>query len=247
VLLSSIDIGVKKMGHFDSANSDDPRLTPVQLKIVQVIEESLRRDGHSPSMQEIADGAGLASTSSVSYQLSKLERQGVVAREPRRPRTIKLCRRPGLVRRRFVSTDRGPGQGGDADGDALAQVPMMGRIAAGTGVTATELPDEVLPLPRLLVGYGDLMMLTVTGESMSGAAIADGDWVVVRRQDSADNGDIVAAMLDSDTEESKAATVKTYRRRDGHAWLIPHNPAFTPIPADNAGIIGKVVAVLRRT
>ena len=129
MLLSSINIGVKKMGHFESANTDDPRLTPVQLKIVQAIDESLQRDGHSPSMQEIADG----------------------------------------------------------------------------------------------------------------------DWVVVRRQDSADNGDIVAAMVDSDTEEGKGATVKTYRRRDGHAWLIPHNPAFTPIPADNASIIGKVVAVLRRT
>jgi repressor LexA len=237
---------VKKVENFDSPSSDDPTLTPVQLRIVRVIDESVQRDGHSPSMREIGDGAGLASTSSVSYQLSQLEKQGVVVREPRRPRTIKLCRRPGRVT--LARADRGPQRGGGADGDALAQVPMMGRIAAGIPTTVAELPaDDVLALPRLLVGYGDLMMLTVTGESMTGAAIADGDWVVVRRQDSAENGDIVAAMVDSDTEERMAATVKTYRRRDGHAWLIPHNPAFTPIPADNATIVGKVVAVLRRT
>lgn len=233
------------MGHFDSPRSDDRRLTPVQLKIVQVIDESVQRDGHSPSMREIADGAGLASVSSVSYQLSRLEEQGVISREPRCPRTIKLRRRPGWVPP--ARADRGPEQRADAGEQALAAVPMMGRIAAGIPTTAIERAEDVLPLPRMLVGYGDLMMLTVTGESMTGAAIADGDWVVVRRQDSADNGDIVAAMVDSDTEEGKAATVKTYRRRDGHAWLIPHNPAFTPFPADNATIVGKVVAVLRRT
>lgn len=235
------------MGHIDSPRSDDRRLTPVQLKIVQVIDETVQRAGHSPSMREIADGAGLASVSSVSYQLSRLEEQGVITREPRRPRTIKLRRRPGRMRPRFADADRGPEEHADASDQALAAVPVMGRIAAGIPTTAAELPEDVVPLPRMLVGYGDLMMLTVTGESMTGAAIADGDWVVVRRQASADNGDIVAAMVDSDTEEGKAATVKTYRRRDGHAWLIPHNPAFTPFPADNATIVGKVVAVLRRT
>lgn len=234
------------MGHSDSPSSDDRRLTTTQLKIVQAIDEAAQRDGHSPSMREIADRAGLASVSSVSYHLLKLEKQGVVAREPRRPRTIKLRRRPGLMPP--PRDDRGPERDGGAGEQPVAQVPIMGRIAAGVPTTAAELPDDVLPLPRLLVGYGDLMMLTVTGESMTGAAISDGDWVVVRRQAAAENGDIVAAMVDSDTEEGKAATVKTFRQRDGHAWLIPHNPAFTPVPVDHAtDIIGKVVAVLRRT
>jgi repressor LexA len=109
------------------------------------------------------------------------------------------------------------------------------------------LVEDVVPLPRMLVGSGDdLIMLKVVGDSMIGAAIADGDWLVVRRQASAENGDIVAAMVDSDTGDGAEATVKTFRRRDGHVWLIPHNPAFTPIPGDDAVIIGKVVAVMRR-
>jgi len=189
-------------------------------------------------MREIAAASGLASTSSVSYQLSKLEEQGMVVREPRRPRTTMLRQRHGQVRPRRDAAEPG--------GEKLAQVPMMGKIAAGVPITATELPEDVISLPRLLVGHGDLMMLTVVGDSMTDAAIADGDWVVVRRQDSADNGDIVAAMLDSDTADGGEATVKTYRERDGHVWLIPHNPAYTPIPGDSAKIIGKVVAVLRR-
>jgi repressor LexA len=125
-------------------------------------------------------------------------------------------------------------------------VPLVGRIAAGAPSLAEELLEDVIPLPTMLVGGGDgLMMLTVAGDSMIGAAIVDGDWLVVRRQASAEDGDIVAAMVDGGAAGWEA-TVKTYRRRDGHVWLIPQNPAYAPICGDSAVIIGKVVAVLRR-
>lgn len=119
-------------------------------------------------------------------------------------------------------------------------VPVVGRIAAGGPILAEQSVETVFPLPSELVGDGDLFLLKVVGESMIEAAICDGDWVVVRRQPDADNGEIVAAMLEDE------ATVKTFKRRDGHVWLMPHNPAFEPIPGDDAQILGKVVAVLRR-
>ncbi|MET1018930.1 MAG: transcriptional repressor LexA, partial [Microterricola sp.] len=123
--------------------------------------------------------------------------------------------------------------------DSAAMVPMVGRIAAGIPITAEQQVEEVFPLPRQLVGNGDLFMLKVVGESMIDAAICDGDWVVVRAQKTAENGEIVAAMLDNE------ATVKVFRQRDGHTWLLPRNSNFEPILGDYAEILGKVVAVLR--
>jgi hypothetical protein len=128
----------------------------------------------------------------------------------------------------------------------MTAVPLVGRIAAGVPILADETPDEVIALPKLLTGEGSLIALRVAGDSMIGAAIADGDWVVVRRQPDADNGDIVAAMIESDGSADREATVKTLKKADGHTWLIPHNPVYTPILADRAEIIGKVVSVLRR-
>ena len=121
-----------------------------------------------------------------------------------------------------------------------------GRIAAGDPVLASELIEDVIPLPRQLVGEGELIMLKVAGDSMINAAIADGDWVVIRRESDVENGDIVAAMIESDTSADGEATVKTFKKSDGHVWLIPHNPAYAPILGDEAKILGKVVAVLRR-
>jgi repressor LexA len=125
-------------------------------------------------------------------------------------------------------------------------VPLVGRIAAGVPIISDESVEEIIPLPKQLVGEGDLIMLRVAGESMINAAIADGDWVVVRRESDVENGDIVAAMVESDTSGDSEATVKTFKKVDGHVWLIPHNPAYSPMMADNATIIGKVVTVLRR-
>jgi repressor LexA len=121
-----------------------------------------------------------------------------------------------------------------------AYVRLLGEIAAGNPRDANQSVEDVFPLPKQLVGEGDLFLLKVVGDSMIDAAIADGDWVVIREQQVAENGEIIAAMIDGE------ATVKSYRMSDGHIWLIPHNPAFAPIQGDGATILGKVVSVLRR-
>jgi repressor LexA len=131
-------------------------------------------------------------------------------------------------------------------GQEIAPVPLVGRIAAGRPILVDESVEDIIPLPKQLVGEGTFIMLRVVGESMINAAITDGDWVVVRRDSDVENGDIVAAMLESKTSADREATVKTFKKVDGHVWLIPHNPAYSPIMADDAEIIGKVVTVLRR-
>jgi repressor LexA len=123
---------------------------------------------------------------------------------------------------------------------APAYVPLVGRIAAGGPILAEEAVEDVFALPKQLVGEGTHFLLNVTGDSMIEAAIADGDWVVVRQQPVAENGDVVAAMIEGE------ATVKTFKRRDDKVWLMPHNPAYEPIPGDDATILGRVVAVLRK-
>ena len=130
----------------------------------------------------------------------------------------------------------------DACGSIMAShdVPLVGRIAAGVPITAEQHVDDVMRLPERLTGTGNLFMLEVHGDSMIDAAICDGDFVVVREQNSAENGDIVAALLDDE------ATVKTFRKDHGHVWLIPHNPAYSPIDGTHAEIMGKVVTVLRK-
>jgi repressor LexA len=128
----------------------------------------------------------------------------------------------------------------EADG---VEVPLIGQIPAGLPLDAVELAEETFWLPRRLVGHGRLFMLRVKGDSMTGAAITDGDLVVVRQQPVAENGEIVAAQLGG--AATAEATVKTWQRLDGHAWLMPHHPDYQPIPADDATILGKVVAVVR--
>ena len=123
---------------------------------------------------------------------------------------------------------------------APAYVPLVGRIAAGGPILAEEAVEDVFTLPKQLVGEGTHFLLKVTGDSMIEAAIADGDWVVVRQQPVAEQGDIVAAMIDGE------ATVKTFKRKDGHIWLMPQNSAYEPIPGDEASVLGRVVAVLRK-
>jgi repressor LexA len=211
------------------------RMTARRRQIVEVIDDSVRRNGYAPSMREIGEAVGLASTSSVSYQLSVLEKEGYLSRAARRPRTATL--------RAAATPAAGPEP---KPGPVLASIPLVGRIAAGGPILAHEQIEDVFPLPRQLVGEGDLIMLRVAGDSMIDAAIADGDLVVVRRESDIENGDIVAAMLESDTSADREATIKTFKKRDGHIWLIPHNPAYTPILGDHATIVGKVVAVLRR-
>jgi len=218
-----------------------PHLTDRQRKVLQAIEDSTQARGYPPTMREIGDAVGLASTSSVSHQLSALADKGYLRRGAGRPRTAVVCslNSPGIAEHADLAD-------GDTEGLATARVPLVGRIAAGGPILADELIEDVIPLPRRLVGEGELMALKVVGDSMIDAAIADGDWVVVRRESDVENGDIVAAAIESDTSADREATVKTFKKTDGHVWLVPHNPAYRPIPGDEAKILGKVVAVLRR-
>jgi repressor LexA len=209
-------------------------LSDKQLAILDVIQRSVTSRGYPPSMREIGDAVGLASLSSVTHQLNQLELSGYLRRDPNRPRAMEvLIDVPALEDAPSPDADSAP-----PVGDATL-VPLVGRIAAGIPITAEQQVDEVFPLPRQLVGNGELFMLKVVGESMIDAAICDGDWVVVRQQNTAENGDIVAAMLDEE------ATVKVFRQRDGHTWLLPRNSNFEPILGDYAQVLGRVVAVLR--
>ncbi|MQA87193.1 MAG: transcriptional repressor LexA [Streptosporangiales bacterium] len=217
--------------------SDRKPLTPRQRRVLEVIRESVQRRGYPPSMREIGEAVGLNSTSSVSHQLVTLQRKGYLRRDPNRPRAVEI-RMPGEPAVRVEAAELE----GTAEEmhPAPAYVPLVGRIAAGGPVLAEEAVEDVFPLPKQLVGEGTLFLLNVTGDSMIDAAIADGDWVVVRQQPVAESGDIVAALIEGE------ATVKTYKRRDGGLWLEPQNPAYAPIPAEQATILGRVVAVLRR-
>jgi repressor LexA len=225
----------------------DHVLTWRQRKVLQVIRESVQKRGYPPSMREIGEAVGLTSTSSVSYQLSTLQRKGYLHRDVGRPRTVevRLPGHPAVRPEPSREASREEEEAGDIPGidipsQEAAYVPLVGRIAAGGPILAEQAIEDVFPLPRQLVGEGTLFLLKVAGDSMINAAIADGDWVVVREQPVAENGEIVAAMLDGE------ATVKTFKQGDGHVWLIPHNPAYTPILGDEASILGRVVAVLRR-
>jgi repressor LexA len=205
----------------------DRVLTWRQHKILRVIRDSVQRRGYPPSMREIGDAVGLASISSVSYQLAALERKGYLRRNGRRPRTaeVRLPSKPLVPEQRS---------------NPPAYVPMVGRITPGVPVLADRQIDDIFPLPRRLVGEGTVFLLEMAGNSMISAAIADGDWLVVRQQADAADGDIVAAMIHGET------TVRRFKRSDGHAWLIPHHPAYVPLLADDATILGTVVAVARR-
>nr|WP_279239327.1 transcriptional repressor LexA [Cryobacterium zhongshanensis] len=213
-------------------------LSDKQRAIMDVIQRSVGQRGYPPSMREIGDAVGLSSLSSVTHQLNQLQLSGYLRRDPNRPRALEV-----LIELPQSPEDTAAGaaenfQQGTPVGDA-AMVPLVGRIAAGVPIMADQQVDEIFPLPRQLVGKGELFMLKVVGESMIDAAIMDGDWVVVRQQKTAENGEIVAAMLDGE------ATVKVFRQRDGHTWLLPRNTNFEPILGDHAEILGKIVAVLR--
>ncbi len=214
----------------------DSSLTQRQRTILNVIRESVSTRGYPPSIREIGDLVGLTSTSSVAHQLRTLERKGFLRRDPNRPRAVDVRSAEDVAAATAPVTDV-------AGSDALPEptyVPVLGRIAAGGPILAEEAVEDIFPLPRELVGEGTLFLLKVVGESMIEAAICDGDWVVVRQQNVADNGDIVAAMIDGE------ATVKTFKRAGGQVWLMPHNPAFDPIPGNDATVLGKVVTVIRK-
>jgi repressor LexA len=219
-------------------------LTVRQRKVLEVIRSSVSLRGYPPSIREIGDAVGLNSTSSVAHQLRTLERKGYLRRDPNRPRAVDVRGMDEAVRSVTTlppaDTAAASDAAGDTDRPIPTYVPVLGRIAAGGPILAEQAVEDVFPLPRELVGDGSLFLLKVVGESMVDAAICDGDWVVVRQQNVADNGDIVAAMLDGE------ATVKTFKRSGKDVWLMPHNPHFEPIPGNDARILGKVVTVIRK-
>jgi repressor LexA len=227
---------------------DATGLTPRQQRVLATIKEAIEKRGYPPSMREIGQAVGLTSSSSVAHQLRVLEQKGFLKRDPNRPRALEVFLPEVMAARRSISGVESAGAAeasydetgvGDARPEA-AYVPMVGRIAAGGPILAEETLEEVFPLPRQLVGEGTLFLLEVRGDSMVEAAICNGDYVVVRQEQTAENGEIVAALIDGE------ATVKTFQRRDGHVWLLPHNPAYEPIDGTHATILGKVTAVLRR-
>ncbi|MFV0427508.1 MAG: transcriptional repressor LexA [Beutenbergiaceae bacterium] len=222
------------------AASDSP-LTERQQRIMEAIRSSLTARGYPPTMREIGDAVGLASPSSVKYQLKVLEEKGYLRRDPVSTRAIEIVSPDEDIVSAATTKD---GRhltlhDGDSTSAAPSYVPVVGRIAAGGPLLAEQAVEDVFPLPRQLVGEGDLFLLKVVGESMIDAAICDGDWVVVRQQQVAENGEIVAAMIDGE------ATVKTLKRRDGQVWLLPANSAFDPIDGTHAELLGRVVSVLR--
>jgi repressor LexA len=249
-------------------------ISPRQVTILQFIRESVARQGYAPSLREIAQAVGLASQSTVSYHLSALVKKGYLSRGPGLPRTtVELpagqdpaSQKPAgpgnaAVRTDAVDvpkskpeaavsgTDTAPAQPGAgparADRDRPVRVPLIGRIAAGVPITAQQEVEDTFLLPRKIVGHGTLFMLRVAGDSMINAGITDGDYVIIRQQEKVTSGDIVAALIEGIEHE---ATVKTFQQaEDGQCWLMAHNPAYPPIPGDSAEIMGKVVAVLRRT
>ncbi len=212
-------------------------LSERQIAILDMIRSTTEVRGYPPSVREIGESVGLTSPSSVAHQLKNLQKAGYLRIDPNRPRALVLSHHTGGSHAQRVHSQD---QTSNAEIAGVTNVPVLGRIAAGGPILAEQSVEQTFPLPRELVGEGELFSLKVVGDSMVDAAICDGDWVVVRRQPTCENGDIVAALLEDE------ATVKTFKKRDGHVWLMPHNPAYAPIPGDNAQILGKVVTVLRR-
>ena len=209
---------------------DTSHLSDRQRQILAVIQQWALRHGYSPSTREIAESVGGVSPSTVGRQLRVLEDLGLLTRGRNATRPVDV--------RMFLQPDE---EAAESRPETVG-VPVLGDIAAGTPILAEQNSDEVLSLPREIVGRGgNLFGLRVRGDSMIDAAICDGDIVVVKQQSEAYNGDIVAAMIDDE------ATVKVFRRRSGHVVLEPRNPAYDTIDGDQAVVLGKVVSVLRRT
>jgi repressor LexA len=222
--------------------ADSSGLTPRQRRVLEVIKDAVDTRGYPPSIRELGDEVGLASSSSVAHQLKVLEQKGFLRRDPNRPRAMEVFlpqdfEVPGAMQSAEIADDE---TGINDAFPAPVHVPLLGRIAAGGPILAEERYEDVFALPKQIVGEGELFLLEVSGDSMIDAAVCDGDWVVVRKEQTAENGDMVAALLDNE------ATVKTFKRTDGHVWLMPHNEAYDPIDGDAATILGIVVAVLRR-
>lgn len=218
----------------ETKNLDMSVLSDRQRRILEVIQDAVVLRGYPPSIREIGDAAGLQSTSSVAYQLKELEKKGFLRRDPNKPRAVDLRHLPNAKQRQKTPAAEAPEEASNA-----RYVPVVGQIAAGSPILAEENVTSYYPLPEELLGDGDLFMLQVVGESMRDAGILPGDWVVVRSQPVAEEGEFVAALLDGE------ATVKEFHKDSTGVWLLPHNDAYSPIDGTHAEIMGRVVSVFR--
>ncbi|MDQ4126059.1 MAG: transcriptional repressor LexA [Actinomycetota bacterium] len=208
-------------------------LTDRQRQTLEFIAETVADRGYPPSVREICEALGLASSSTVHSHLQALQRKKYLRIDPTKPRAIELLYDPDTG----LAAERRPAR----------SVPLLGRIAAGTPILAEEHVEEIYPMPAELVGDGNVFMLEVSGDSMIDAGILDGDFVIVRQQPTAHSGEIVAAMMPSEFGNEAEATVKTIRHRGSAVWFEPANPALQPFEApQGTEIIGKVVAVFRK-
>ena len=214
----------------------DEKLSSRQLTILEFLGEFIAENGYAPTVRETCTGTGLSSPSSVKYHFDALEKKGYIERDPRRPRTLMIT---AIGKERLPNVIELPSSQESATHADAVDVPLVGRIAAGSPILADQMVEEVFSIPRQMTGSGDMFMLEVSGDSMIDVGIYDGDWVVVRRQQVAEKGDIVAALIDDE------ATVKTFDRKEGHVWLLPQNPSYAPIPGDRSTILGRVVTVIR--
>lgn len=227
------------------AADNRPALTKRQSAILEVLRISIENHGYPPSVREIAEATGLSSSSTVKHHLDILEEKGYIRRAPGLPRALEIIEANPPAQAEAsasIPTVAKPSYyipiSGISD-NATTEVPLVGRIAAGVPISAEQSVDDVFTLPQRFTGKGELFILEVSGDSMVEAAICDGDYVVVRQQNTATEGEIVAAMLDGE------ATVKVFSRKDGNVWLLPRNENYAPIPGNQATILGKVVTVIR--
>ncbi|MBY9082037.1 transcriptional repressor LexA [Paenibacillus sp. HN-1] len=203
------------------------KISSRQLAILEFIRNEVRSKGYPPSVREIGEAVGLASSSTVHGHLDRLEKKGLIRRDPTKPRAIELLGQDESENvHQFVQT--------------VARVPVVGKVTAGVPITATENIEDYFPLPTHYVGDNKVFMLSVAGDSMIEAGIMNGDYVIVRQQQTADNGDIVVAM----TEEDEA-TVKTFYKERDHIRLQPENPSYEPLRLNRVTILGKVIGLFR--
>jgi repressor LexA len=202
------------------------RISNRQQAILEFIKREVREKGYPPSVREIGEAVGLASSSTVHGHLDRLEKKGLIRRDPTKPRAIEILDDDNEDQLPFPL--------------AVTRVPVVGKVTAGAPITATENIEEYFPLPAHFTGDDDVFMLTVKGDSMIEAGIHDGDYVIVRQQQTAQNGDIVVAMTEDDE-----ATVKTFYKERDHIRLQPENPAMEPIRLKHVTILGKVIGLFR--
>lgn len=198
-----------------------------QLAILEFIKNEVKAKGYPPSVREIGEAVGLASSSTVHGHLDRLEKKGLIRRDPTKPRAIEIL------------TDEDT-QGAENFHFTVKRVPLIGKVTAGVPITATENIEDYFPLPNNLVKEDNVFMLSVSGNSMIEVGINNGDYVIVRQQQSADNGDIVVAMTEDDE-----ATVKTFYKEKDHIRLQPENSSLEPLRLRNVTILGKVIGLFR--